>query len=84
MKKLFLLTLIIVKFAHAEVDSKVMIRGTIGGTFDDEKVLIKDNLGQNFYLPRHVFPKDIVVKQGQEFNIEVPEKDISQVKPYKK
>ena len=82
--KFLLLLFIISQSAFAETDSKVMIRGKIGKAFDEKQVLIKDSLGQSYYLPRHVFPEKFVFKQDADFNIEVPEKEVAKIKVIKK
>lgn len=70
--------------AYADVDDKILIRGKIGSQFDDQKVKVTDSLGQTYYLPRKVFPPTVQIKQGQEFNIEVEEKEMEGIKPLKK
>ncbi len=73
---LFLLSL----SAVAEVGSDILIQGTIGSSFDDKQVKIKDSLGQTYFIPRRLLPKDLEIKQGEKFTIEVSENDIGEIK----
>jgi hypothetical protein len=70
--------------AFAGASEEVFIRGVISNSFDDEKVKVKDSLGQIYFLPRSVFPADFKFKQGEPFALEVNAKDIEQVKLLKK
>ncbi len=66
--------------AFAELDKNVLVRGKIGSSFDNSKVLIKDSLGQKYFLPRHVFPAKFEFKQGKDFTLEIPEAEVSKIK----
>jgi hypothetical protein len=70
--------------AFADASHEVLIRGKIGNEFDEKKVKVIDTEGQSYYLSRHLFPKEIVIKQGQSFAIEVHEKELNKVKLLKK
>jgi hypothetical protein len=70
--------------AIAGTSRDVFIRGKIGSDFDEQKVKVIDSEGQSYYLARHLFPKEIVIKQGQSFAIEVNEKELDKVKLLKK
>lgn len=82
MKYLLLLTLSLSAFANTSHD--VFIRGKIGNEFDDKKVKVIDSEGQTYFLSRHLFPRELVIKQGQSFAIEVREKELNKVKIIKK
>lgn len=69
-------------FAGASKD--VFIRGKIGSEFDEKKVKVIDSEGQTYFLPRHVFPSDLIIKQGQNFAFEVHERELNKVKLLKK
>jgi hypothetical protein len=79
MKFLFLFMLISTG-AMADVSREVFIRGKIGNEFDDKKVKVTDSLGQTYHLPTHVFGKGYKFKQGQDFFLEVHERDLKAVK----
>jgi hypothetical protein len=68
----------------ASTGHDVFIRGKIGNEFDDKKVKVIDSEGQSYFLARHLFPRDLVIKQGQSFAIEVREKELDKVKILKK
>lgn len=70
--------------AFADTSREVFIRGKISNEFDDKKVKIIDSEGQTYYLARYLFPKDVAIKQGQTFAIEVNEKELNKVKLIKK
>ncbi len=57
----------------AEASKEVIIRGKIGGSFDQEKVKVVDEFGQSYYLPRKYFRKTQTFRQGTPFYVEVPE-----------
>ncbi len=80
----YLLIALISMSAMADASRDVFIRGKIGNEFDDKKVKVIDSEGQIYFLSRHVFPKDLTIKQGQSFAIEVHEKEINKVKMLKK
>ncbi len=82
MKYLMLLLLSVNVFASAS--KEVFIKGKISGDFDEKRVKVTDHLGQTYYLPRKVFPKDQVIKQGQAFAFEVHEKELANLKLLKK
>ena len=82
MKYLILLLLSFQVFADTSRD--VFIRGKIGNEFDDQKVKVIDSEGQTYFLARHLFPKELKIKQGQAFAIEVHEKELDKVKILKK
>jgi hypothetical protein len=84
--KIFLssLALLISFSVLGDIDPIVLINGTIGGSFDDKEVKIKDSLGQIYIVPRSVFPKDFVFVQGAKFAIEVHENDLKDAKKLKK
>jgi hypothetical protein len=70
--------------AAADASRDVFIRGKIGNEFSDSKVKVIDSENQIYFLPRAVFPKDFVIKQGKSFAIEVPEKALNKLKILKK
>lgn len=70
--KSLLLCLITLNFAFAAASKEVIIRGKIGGSFDQEKVKVVDEFGQSFYLPRKYFNKTQTFRQGSPFYVEVP------------
>lgn len=70
--------------AFADASREVFIRGKIGNQFDDKRVKVTDSEGQTYFLPRHLFPKHVSIKQGQTFAFEVDEKEIDKVKILKK
>lgn len=80
----YLLIALISMSAMADASRDVFIRGKIGNEFDDKKVKVIDSEGQIYFLSRHVFPKDLTIKQGQSFAFEVHEKEINKVKLLKK
>lgn len=80
----YLLIALISLSAMADASREVFIRGKIGNEFDDKKVKVIDSDGQIYFLSRHVFPKDMTIKQGQSFAFEVHEKEIDKVKLLKK
>lgn len=82
MKYLIIALLSLSAFADASRD--VLIRGKIGNEFDEQKVKVIDSEGQTYYLARHLFPKEVVIKQGQSFSFEVHEKELNKVKLLKK
>lgn len=82
MKALLLLLLSLSAFASTSRD--VFIRGKIGNEFNDKKVKVIDSEGQIYFLSRHLFPKDLTIKQGQKFAIEVHEKELDKIKFLKK
>ncbi len=80
----YLLIFLISFSAFAGASRDVFIRGKIGNEFDDKKVKVIDSEGQTYFLSRHLFPKDLTIKQGQSFAIEVHEKELNKVKMLKK
>ncbi len=80
----YLLIMLLSVSAFADTSRDVFIRGKIGNQFDDQKVKIIDSEGQTYFLARHLFPKDLTIKQGQSFAIEVHEKELNNVKLLKK
>lgn len=82
MKYLFIALISISAFADTSRD--VFIRGKIGNEFDENKVKVIDTSGQTYFLSRHLFPKDLTIKQGQTFAIEVHEKELNKIKLLKK
>ncbi len=81
--KILLLFLISLS-AFADTSREVFIRGKIANEFDDKKVKVIDSEGQTYFLARHLFPKDVQIKQGQTFAIEVHEKELNKLKLIKK
>lgn len=75
---------LLIQVAWASLSREVYIRGKIGNEFDDQRVKITDQLGQTYYLSRHLFPKDFKFKQGETFAIEVDEKELEKIKVIKK
>ena len=59
-------------------------RGKIGSEFDEKKVKVIDSEGQVYFLKRQYFPKDLPIKQGQAFAIEVNERVLDKIKILKK
>ncbi|HXH74211.1 MAG TPA: hypothetical protein VNJ08_04555 [Bacteriovoracaceae bacterium] len=85
MKKFYLAALLIFTMnAFASLGEDVFIRGKIGNDFNDKQVKIIDSLGQSYYLPSHVFPKNFKFKQGQPFAIDVPGNHLQDVKIIRK
>jgi hypothetical protein len=85
MKRFILAFAVLVSFVSvAGVSQEVFIRGKIGNDFDDKRVKVIDSLGQTYYLGKHLFPADFKFKQGEAFAIEIPEKELSDVKVIKK
>lgn len=80
----YLLIFLISFSALADASRDVFIRGKIGNEFDDKKVKVIDSEGQVYFLSRHLFPKDLTIKQGQSFAIEVHEKELNKIKMLKK
>jgi hypothetical protein len=70
--------------ALSAVGTDVLIQGKILSEFDENKVKIQDSQKQIYFLPRRLFPKDVLIKQGTEFSFEVHEKEIDKVKILKK
>lgn len=70
--------------ALADTSREVFIRGKISNEFDDKKVKVIDSEGQTYFLARHLFPKEVPIKQGQSFAIEVHEKELNKLKLIKK
>jgi hypothetical protein len=66
------------------VSSDVLIRGKIGAEFDERQVKVIDSFGQSYFLPREVFPKDFVIKQGESFTLEINDEILDKVKVVKK
>lgn len=83
MMKYLLLALLSLEVAAA-VGSEVLIRGKIGNEFDENKIKVVDSDKQVYFLPRKYFPKDVPVKQGQEFSIEIDESELKNIKLLKK
>ncbi len=80
----YLIALIISLTAAADASRDVFIRGKIGNEFSDTKVKVIDSENQIYFLPRSVFPKDLLIKQGRSFAIEIPEKTLNKLKILKK
>jgi hypothetical protein len=80
----YLLIMLISISAYAATSRDVFIRGKIGNEFDEKKVKVIDSEGQTYFLARHLFPKELTIKQGQSFAIEVHEKELDKVKILKK
>jgi hypothetical protein len=80
----YLLIMLISVSAFAATSRDVFIRGKIGNEFDDHKVKVIDSEGQIYFLARHLFPKELTIKQGQSFAIEVHEKELDKLKMLKK
>jgi hypothetical protein len=82
MKLLFLLFSL---KAFSGAGSEVLIRGKVGGSFNDQYVKITDSFGQSYVIPTHYFPKTFVFKQGADFVIEVPDTEVQDLKknPFK-
>ncbi|MFP5387280.1 MAG: hypothetical protein ACLGHN_14475 [Bacteriovoracia bacterium] len=80
----YLLTLFICLSAFADASREVFIRGKIGNEFNEKKVKVIDSEGQVYFLSRKLFPKDLKIKQGQSFAIEVHEKELNKIKILKK
>lgn len=80
----FLFLLMISGLTYAEVSRDVIIRGKVGSTFDDKQVKVEDSLGQIYMLPRHLFPKDKKIKQGDPVYLEVDEKEVEKIKLLKR
>lgn len=77
--------LILISFnVFGSTSREVLIRGKIANEFDEKKVKVIDTEGQIYFLSRHLFPKEMKIKQGQSFAIEVHEKEINNIKFLKK
>lgn len=70
--------------AMGAVGTDVLIQGKIMNQFDESKVKIMDSNNQIYFLPRRLFPKDVIIKQGQTFSFEIHEKEIDSIKILKK
>jgi hypothetical protein len=81
--KYFLLALFSFE-AYSAVGTDVLIQGKILSEFDETKVKVQDSQKQIYFLPRRLFPKDLIIKQGTEFSFEVHEKEIDKIKILKK
>ena len=79
MKTLFTIFFTI-NLAFAAASKEVIIRGKIGGSFDQEKVKVVDEFGQSYYLPRKYFSKTQTFRQGTPFYVEVPESALKGLK----
>ena len=75
---------LLINTVWAEVSREVFIRGKVGNEFDENKVKIIDSLGQSYFLPRSLFPKDFNFKAGESFSLEVDQKEIQNIKLLKK
>lgn len=80
----FLIIALLSFSAVAGTSRDVFIRGKIGNEFDEKKVKVIDTEGQTYFLARHLFPKNLTIKQGQTFAIEVHEKELNKLKLLKK
>lgn len=79
MKTLTLL-LLFTSLAWGAASKEVIIRGKIGGSFDQEKVKVVDEFGQSFYLPRKYFKKTQTFRQGTPFYVEIPDSALKGLK----
>lgn len=70
--------------AFAAVGTDVLITGKIANEFDEHKVKVIDSEGQKYFLARRLFPKDLKIKQGQSFAIEIHERELKNIKILKK
>lgn len=70
-KKFFVVILFFSTSAFAAVDDLIFIQGRIGNAFDKNRVRVIDNHNQVFWLPRSVLPKNMKIKEGEVFNIEI-------------
>lgn len=75
-----ILLLLFSNLASATASKEVIIRGKIGGAFDQEKVKVLDEFGQSYYLPRKFFNKTQTFRQGAPFYIEIPESALKGLK----
>lgn len=80
----YLLLILLSLNAFASTSREVFIRGKIGNEFDEKKVKVIDTQGQVYFLARKLFPKNLTIKQGQSFAIEVHEKELNKIKFLKK
>lgn len=80
MKVLLLISFLISTISLAAVSDEVFIKGKIGNNFDEDKVKVTDSLGQTYMISKKYFPKGFVFKQGKEFSIEVPSKELAGLK----
>lgn len=78
------LVFFLVSGAFADVAREVFIKGKIGSTFDDKQVKVVDSQGQSYFLPKKVFPKDFVFREGNHFALEVDEAELKNLKLIKK
>lgn len=79
-----LLLILLVSVAFADVTGDVLIKGRIGSTFDEKQVKVIDSEGQSYFLPRKVFPKDFIFREGSPFTIEVDEAHLKNLKLIRK
>jgi hypothetical protein len=80
----YLIALLFSVYVAADASRDVFIRGKIGNEFTDSKVKVVDSENQIYFLPRSVFPKDFLIKQGKSFAIEIPERTLNKLKILKK
>ncbi len=80
----YVIVLLFSVFVAADASRDVFIRGKIGNEFSDSKVKVIDSENQVYFLPRSVFPKDFLIKQGKSFAIEIPERTLNKLKILKK
>lgn len=76
----YLLLFFVFTSTFAAVEDQVIIKGKIGSVFDENRVKVTDSLNQSYFLPKRLFPKKFVFKQGNTFTLEVPEKELDAIK----
>lgn len=78
--KVFIIILFTINLVFAAASKEVIIRGKIGGSFDQEKVKVVDEFGQSYFLPRKYFSKTQAFRQGTSFYVEIPESALKGIK----
>ncbi len=76
----FLMQLIYFTAANAETEDNVIIKGKIGGSFDESYTKVIDSSNQEYFVPTSSFPKDFKFKEGKMFQIEIREEVLANIK----
>ncbi len=79
-----LLLLFCLNLSFAETSKEVFIRGKISNAFTEDKVKVIDSDNQIYFLPKKLFPKDLPMKEGQAFAIQVEESVLNEIEILKK
>ncbi len=78
--KIIIISLFISINVLAALDEQVLIKGVIGNNFNEAKVSVTDSFGQKYDIPRKYFSKDLKIKSGDPFSIEIPEIELDKIK----